>query len=163
MWFQKLSGEMIPIAAFVPHLTIVVIRYCRVISHCSTYYFLLQAKQRSEAKGEIQELTNLHTLIKYWFQLDVSNYTDWYLYPVLYFIVEVCQCNWSGLISLLQLYSWYTFITLTLSLFTRFSKAGQAMRRTCPVSLFTPLSQTSHLLSACTSLHPPKSQGTTCL
>lgn len=65
IWFQKLSGVMIPVAAFVPHLAIVVIRCCRVVHHCSTYYFLLQVKQRAEAKGEIQELTNLHKFIKY--------------------------------------------------------------------------------------------------
>lgn len=108
---------MIPVAAFVPHLTIVMIHCCQVISHCSTYYFLLQVKQRAEAKGEIQELTNLHKLIKYWFQLDVSNYTDIYIPHYISLLWKVCcQCNWSGLISLLQLYNWQTFITLTLSL-----------------------------------------------
>lgn len=161
MWFQKLSGVMIHVAAFVPHLTIVVIRCCRVISHCWTYYFLLQVKQRAEAKGEIQELTSLHKLIEYWYQLILIDIYIPYYISLLWKVC--CQCNWCGLISLLQLYNWHTHLLRLLCLFWRFSKGGQAMRRTCPVSLFTPLSQTSHLLSACTSLHPPKSQGTTCL
>lgn len=43
----------------------------------------------------------------------------------------------------------------------RFSKAGQATRKICLVCLFTPRSQTSHLLSVCTSLLSVRSPGNT--